>query len=57
MEVSTSPADIKATAGGGLCMEADADVQRYRANFQRLAAQALSPEDTGKIISDAAQAA
>lgn len=37
-------------AGGGLFLEADADVQRYRTSFQRLAAQALSPEDTIKII-------
>jgi hypothetical protein len=30
-------------SGGGLFLEADADVQRYRASFQRLAAQAPSP--------------
>jgi transcriptional regulator with XRE-family HTH domain len=44
-------------SGGGLFLEADTDVQRYRASFQRLAAQALSPEDTTKIIEEAAKAA
>lgn len=41
-------------AEGGLFLEADEDVRRYRATFQRLAAQAASPEDTLKIIESAA---
>ncbi|WP_199510831.1 helix-turn-helix domain-containing protein [Nucisporomicrobium flavum] len=44
-------------AGGGLFLEADADVQRYRAGFQRLAAQALSPKDTLALINQAAEVA
>ena len=44
-------------AGGGLFLEADADVERYRTSFQRLAAQALSPKDTVQMIRQAAEAA
>lgn len=43
-------------AGGGLFLEAEADVTRYRTSFQRLAAQAMSPEDTKKTIEEAAKA-
>jgi hypothetical protein len=44
-------------AGGGLFLEAAEDIRRYRATFQRLTAQALSPEDSKKLIQDAAEAA
>jgi transcriptional regulator with XRE-family HTH domain len=44
-------------AGGGLFLEGDLDVQRYRASFQRLAAQALSPKDAMHMIKQAASAA
>ena len=44
-------------AGGGLFLEADPDVIRYRDSFQRLAAQALSPDESKKMIEDLAKAA
>ncbi|RZU50133.1 helix-turn-helix protein [Krasilnikovia cinnamomea] len=44
-------------SGGGLFLEQDADVARYRSSFQRLAAQALSPDDTLRMIKEAAEAA
>ncbi|MBL7261924.1 helix-turn-helix domain-containing protein [Paractinoplanes lichenicola] len=44
-------------AGGGLFLEQDAEVARYRNSFQRLAAQALSPADTLSLMKDAANAA
>ncbi|MBM2618999.1 helix-turn-helix transcriptional regulator [Actinoplanes sp. LDG1-06] len=43
--------------GGGLFLEHDAAIARYRDNFQRLAAQASSPADTIRLIQDAASAA
>lgn len=43
-------------AGGGLFLEAEQDVQRYRDTFQHLVAQALSPADTTTLIGEAAQA-
>jgi transcriptional regulator with XRE-family HTH domain len=44
-------------ASGGLFLEAESDVQRYRATFQRLTAQALSPDDTVTTIRKAAESA
>jgi hypothetical protein len=44
-------------AGGGLFLDGEADAQRYRASFQRLAAQALSPDDTMAMMGEAAQTA
>jgi transcriptional regulator with XRE-family HTH domain len=44
-------------AGGGLFLESDIDIIRYRATFQHLVAQALSPSDTLKYINKAVQAA
>ena len=44
-------------SGGGLFLEGDADVRRYRTSFQRLAAQALSPDDTMAMITEAAEVA
>jgi hypothetical protein len=42
---------------GDLFLEKDSDVQRYRSTFQQLAAQALSPAETAKILRSAAKAA
>jgi transcriptional regulator with XRE-family HTH domain len=42
---------------GGLFLEAEADVERYRSTFQHLVAQALSPAETLKFITKAAEAA
>lgn len=44
-------------ASGGLFLEAEPDVQRYRATFQRLTAQALSPAETLTTIRNAAESA
>jgi hypothetical protein len=41
---------------GGLFLESPEDVDRYRANFHRLSAQALSPEATAQMIETAAKA-
>ncbi|MCO8273584.1 helix-turn-helix transcriptional regulator [Actinoplanes sp. TRM 88003] len=43
--------------GGSLLLEREIEVARYRNNFQRLAAQALSPADTIRKIKEAAEAA
>jgi transcriptional regulator with XRE-family HTH domain len=42
---------------GDVFLEKDTDVQRYRSTFQQLAAQALSPAETQKILRQAAKAA
>lgn len=42
-------------ASGGLFLEAEPEVQRYRATFQRLTAQALSPDDSVNAIRNAAE--
>lgn len=44
-------------ASGGLFLEAEPEVQRYRATFQRLTAQALSPDDSVNAIRKAAESA
>ncbi|UQU68393.1 helix-turn-helix domain-containing protein [Couchioplanes caeruleus] len=44
------------SAGGGLFLESNADVARYRATFQHLVAQALSPAETMRFIKAAADA-
>lgn len=44
-------------ASGGLFLEAEPEVQRYRATFQRLTAQALSPDDSVNAIRNAAESA
>jgi transcriptional regulator with XRE-family HTH domain len=44
-------------AGGGLFMEAEQDIVLYRDHFLRLAAQAVSIEQTKQLIEDAANAA
>jgi transcriptional regulator with XRE-family HTH domain len=54
---SDPPLVYTENAGGGLFLEGEPDVHRYRASFQRLAAQALSPKDTAQMIKKAAQAA
>ncbi|GLY95731.1 helix-turn-helix transcriptional regulator [Actinoplanes sp. NBRC 103695] len=45
------------SAAGGLFMEAERDVVRYRENFRQLTAQAGSVEQTTRMIEDAAKAA
>jgi len=45
------------SAGGGLFLEVERDVERYRSTFQRLVAQALSPAETQKFLTKAAPAA
>ena len=45
------------SASGGLFLEMEADVERYRATFQHLVAQALSPAETVKFLNSAAEAA
>jgi transcriptional regulator with XRE-family HTH domain len=45
------------STGGGLFLEAEPDVERYRSTFQHLVAQALSPAETLKFITKAAEAA
>jgi transcriptional regulator with XRE-family HTH domain len=45
------------TMAGELFLEKEADVERYRATFQQLIAQALSPAESLKIIKEAASSA
>lgn len=45
------------TAGGGLVLEAESDVERYRGTFMHLVAQALSAAETLKMIRAAVKAA
>jgi hypothetical protein len=44
-------------AGGGLFVETDSEIAWYRNSFLRLAAEALSPQDTATWIERAASTA
>lgn len=52
-----SPMVYAENAVGGLFMESERDIARYRENFQRLTADARSIEQTRQMIEDAAKAA
>lgn len=51
-----APLAYTENATGGLLIEAEGDVERYRTSFHRIAAVALGPKDTIRMIKELAEA-